>query len=309
MRRVLDPSTMVFRALGGNIELIVETPADQIARLEQAAEFNLEVYQSLSFNAFGYNNAHPILQEKQVRRALTHAVDRDEMLRNWYEDKGTVIGGPFVPGHPFYNPSVEPLAYDPAQARQLLSQAGYVDRDGDGIRETSAGEDVSFRLVTLIEEAATATVKQNVAESYVDYLREVGVRVEVVNQVKDKYLESVFRKKDFDIAWVKWEFDPSYDIASLFRTESNNPGGDNIVNYSNPKVDELLQEYVEADDPERRRQIMYNTQQIIAEDSPYTFLYTVDNYATMHFSIVSTRVDPYYFFSYYDSWYIAPDFR
>ena len=309
MKLVLDPTTMALQAQGESIQLLVETPPDQISRLEQTGDFKLESYQSLSFDAFAYNMTHPVLGKKRVRRAFTHAVDREGLLSNWYAGKGAVIGGPFVPGHPFYNPDVEPVEHDPATARQLLEEAGYRDRDGDGIRETEDGTDLAFRLVTLVKEAATSTVNQNVAESYASQLREIGVQVNVVNEVRAKYQETLFEERAFDIAWIRWEFDPIYDIASLFTTRTDRPGGDNIVSYSSQKVDNLIQEFKQADDPERRRQLMYRVQEIIAEDMPYTFLYTVANYASIQYAIVSTRIDPYYFFSYYDGWYISPDFR
>jgi len=306
MKRPLDPSTMATQAIGGNIQLVVETPPEQIGRLEQSGRFTLKNYQSLSFNAFGYNNNHPILGRRKVRQALTRAVDRKSLLKEWYANKGRVIGGPLVPGHPYYNTDVQPRAHDPEKARALLSEAGCVDRDDDGVRETTDGKELRFELVTLKPKAAGSTRRQNVAQSYASQLEDVGVEVSIVNRVKAKYLKTIRQKRDFDIAWVKWEFDPSYDISSLFLSNNNVPGGDNLINYNNQKVDKLIREFREAGDPEARRNYMYRVQNILHEDVPYTFLYTVENFAAISIEVITTRVDPYYFFSYYNNWYIDP---
>lgn len=309
MRRTLDPSTMASQALGGNIQLIVETPPDQIGRLDQSGQFTLKSYQSLSFNAFGYNNNGPILGQKEVRQALTHAVDRKSLLKQWYQNKGQVIGGPLVPAHPYYNQSVQPREHDLDKARTLLSEAGYEDRDGDGIRETEKNKELRFQLVTLKPKAAQSTRRQNVAQSYAEQLAEAGVKVEVVSRVKSVYLEKIFEKKDFDIAWVKWEFDPSYDISSLFLSKNSSTGGDNITKYSNQKVDKLIRGFRNASDPEAKRNYMYEIQNIIHEDVPYTFLYTIENWTSISIELITTRVDPYYFFSYYNNWYVDPAVR
>jgi peptide/nickel transport system substrate-binding protein len=309
MRRVLDPSTMAIQAIGGSIQLIIETPPDQIGRLEQSGRFTLKNYQSLSFNAFGYNNNDPILGRRKVRRALTRAVDRKSLLEQWHANKGTVIGGPLVPGHPYYNPDVQPREHNPEKARTLLSEAGCKDRDGNGIRETADGEELRFQLMTLKPKAAQSTRRQNVAQSYASQLKEVGVEIEVVTRVKSNYLNSIFQKKNFDIAWIKWEFDPSYDISSLFLSGNNVSGGDNVVSYSNQKVDKLIRSFREATDPAAKRNYMYSIQEIIHEDVPYTFLYTIENFAAISLGVISTRIDPYYFFSYYNNWYIDPAIR
>jgi peptide/nickel transport system substrate-binding protein len=309
MRRVLDPSTMATQAIGRNIQLIVETPPDQIGRLEQSGRFTLKNYQSLSFNAFGYNNNDPILGRRTVRRALTRAVDRKSLLKQWHANKGTVIGGPLVPGHPYYNPDVQPREHDVEKARTLLSEAGCEDRDGDGVRETAGGKELRFQLVTLKPKAAQSTRRQNVAQSYASQLKEIGVEIEVVTRVKANYLSSVLQEKGFDIAWVKWEFDPSYDISSLFLSGNNTSGGDNIVNYRSQKVDKLIRSFRRADDPEAKRNYMNSIQKLIHEDVPYTFLYTIKNFSAINIKVIHTRIDPYFYFSYYNKWYIDPGIR
>lgn len=309
MKRIFDPTTTFQQAKGGNIELIIETPPGQVGPLEETGRFTFEVSPSLSFDAFAYDNAHPVLGKRKVRRALTHAVDRRSLLENFYAGKGQVLGGPVVPQQGYYNPNVQTLKHNPEKARSLLKEAGYVDRDEDGTRETPDGTTLSFDVFTLVPEAASSTVNQNVAESYTSSLGKVGIEASIAPRPKEEYREIVFNEGDFNIAWVQWEFDPNYDIGPLFRSSETEQGGDNIVNYKNEKIDKKFEEFVREDDPERRRSLIYEVQKIISKDVPYTFLYSVEDYTAVHRRVVSTRIDPYYFFSYYDDWYIPSGYR
>lgn len=309
LQRASDPSTMVSGAQSGQIQLIVETPTDQIGQIEQTGRFNLSNEPSLSFHAFAYNNAGPILGKRKVRRALTRATDRASLLQNYYADKGRVLGGPLVPAHPYYNPSVQPREHDPEAARRLLKEAGCVDRDNDGVRETTDGEELSFRLITLKPKAAQSTTRQRVAASYRSQLSDVGVEVEVETKVKSNYQESLFQKRDFDIAWVKWEFDPNYSVSSLFDPREMREGGDNIVKYEDEEAKEIIDKFRSSDDREARREFMNSLQEKVYKDTPYTFLYTVEKVSAISTRVISPRIDPYYFFSYYDNWYIAPGYQ
>ena len=309
MRRVLDPSTVGINAIGGNINLIVETPPSQIGLLEQSGEFNLRAYESLSFHGFGFNHRTEPMNDPAFREAIVKATNREQLLRNWFEGKGELLGGPFASGHSFFNPAVEPIPFNPEAARRMLDEAGYLDENGDGFRQMPDGSPLTLRFVTLVEEAATSTVNQNVAASFETYAEEIDIRVEVVNRVRDEYLTAIFRDHDFDMAWIRWTFDPSYNISSLFHSEQSYAGGNNLVGYENPRVDELLESFQAAEDPEQRRQLMYRVQEIIADDMPYVFLYTIDNYASIHYSVVMSRIDPYYFFTYFNQWHIDPELR
>lgn len=305
MRVFQDPVTMVSATIANNIDLLVETPPDQIAKLQQRPQILLESYQSLSFDGFAYNTDSLILGNTKVRQAFTRALDREEMLTNWYAGKGSVIEGPVVPGSAYYNPDLEGLSHDPERARQILEKMEYVDRNGDGIRETPDGKELSFRLVTLKAGAATSTAKQSVAETYKDALGEIGVEITVDNQVKENYKQTVFENGKFEIAWIRWEFDPNYNFWGHFRSN----GSENVVNYENTKIDTLFQKFNSANDPQRRREYAQSAQRIISRDVPYTFLYTLQNYASINRSVIPTRIDPYYFFSYYDNWYMDPELR
>ena len=301
-----DEQTLIGSVIYGRTKLLVRVPPTQIGKIEASGRFNLEPYQSFTIHAFGYNNANPILTDSRVRKALTFAVNRKKLLQ-WYAGKGLEIAGPFVPASPYFNPDVQTLPFAPKVAKKMLKDLGYRDRDRDGIRESATtGAPMSFKLVIPVDKEASSTVTQNVAQSYVTYMKDIGVEVKTVDMDFDEYLRAIFYDHSFDVAWLTWTFDSSYDITDLFYSKENYPGGNNFISYDNDQINILINLFQRSTDKERRRSIMFNIQKILANDCPYTFLYTIDNYAAIHQSFTGTQVDPYYFFTFLPKWIYDP---
>lgn len=301
MERVTDPTTLVLYTLYGAKQLIIETPPDDLPLVESSGEFTFVPYNSYSMHAFVHNLTHPLLQDVRIRRALTHALDRERLLEQWYAGRGHVLAGPFNQFTPYFDPSLRPLPHDPAAAQRLLGEAGLADRDGDGVLETPRGRDVTLRLITLEQSVASTTVNQNVAKSFADALRPLGVHLDVQALKLDQYNQAL-QDRDFDIAWVKWEFDPTYDVAPLFASD----GAYNLNEFQNGEVDEVLRLFREETDPEGRQALMRRLQHLLANEAPYTFLYSTDSYAAVRITLLNVTIDPFYFFTHARDWYLDP---
>ena len=134
MKKISDPGSIVNRALYGDDKLIVWVRPTDILKLEEAGTHKITEYASHGFYAFAYNNEHTILKDKKVRQAFTYATDRQQLLESWFDGRGKVLAGPFSPSTPYYDPLLKPLSFSPEKARALLDEAGYLDRDGDGVK-------------------------------------------------------------------------------------------------------------------------------------------------------------------------------
>lgn len=303
MQHELDPTRLADGLLTGDTDLIISVPTRDISKLgRQQAQIRLEPYQSFSFDAFAYNLRHSVLSDTQVRRAMTMGLDREHLLVQNYYGKGQVIGGPFVPNTHYYDQDLTPLPYDPDQARRLLNEAGYVDSDGDGVRERG-GRPLQFRLVTLVENVAASTKNAEVAASFADAMAGLGIEIEIVHLNVDQYTIALFEAGDFDIAWIKWVFDPTYDITRLFTQSGISKGGYNFIHYQNAEVEEIVAKFRQAEEAGERIDLMQAVQRMIRDEVPYTFLYTVDAYAAYNRRF-RLRIDPYYFFSFFNEWYV-----
>ena len=113
-----------------------------------------------------------------------------------------------------------------------------------------------------------------------------------------------FGEQDFDIVIAAWVFDDSADISSLFHSSEIGPWGNNFISYSSPQIDSLIVESKNTLDREKRRVINQRLHKILAEECPYTFLWSLNNYAAVHKKLRKVEIHPFKFFSYVDEWYI-----
>lgn len=230
--------------------------AERLDALKLATDDRFRVYyeNGTGQRAVLWNANLPVFSDASVRRALTLAVDRRELI----QAIGFPTGAPIVDG-----PTSErqlrrgeypaPLPYDTAEARRLLDAAGWRDRDGDGVRDRN-GMPFRFTLMAPGEERQAAV-----------YVQSAFARVGVAAQVSIVELNIVrqrARSADFEavLAWV----DRSRD-AQFF-------GRDGMTHYGNARVAQLLDAVKEVIDPDRRDAIYHEVYGIFREEQPAMFI-------------------------------------
>jgi len=299
-RPFADQNIMSQALLFNAIDMIVLVNHRDIPQVQGDKRFVLQPYNALSYSFFGYNIRNPLLGDKRVRKAFTFAVNRQEMLDSFFQGQGTIISGPFAPGSWAYNLDVQPLPYDPQKAIELLNEAGFVKGD-DGIMAKD-GQKLSLTLKVPIEKESEAV--KRVVLAFKNYLNKIGVDIEGEFKEWLSWKEDVFLKHDFDIIFASWVFDDSADISSLFHSSEIGTWKNNFGAYSNPDVDSLIVESKLTLDHEKRRTINRKLHAIIADESPYTFLWTLTNYAAFNKKLRRVAIHPYKFFSFADDWFI-----
>jgi len=295
-----DQNIMTQAMMFNAIDMIVLVNPRDIPEIQGDRRFILQPYNALSYSFFGYNCRNPLLADKRVRQAFTYAVNRQEMLDSFFNGQGTVISGPFAPGSWAYNLDVQPLPYDPQKAIALLKEAGFTPGP-DGIMQKD-GKKLVLTLKVPIEKESESV--KRVVLAFQNYLKNIGVSINVQFQEWQAWKEDVFRDHNFDIVFASWVFDDSADISSLFHSSEIGPWKNNFIGYSNPEVDSLIAESKLTLDYEKRRTINRKLHAILADEAPYTFLWTLTNYTAYHRKIHHVSIQPYKFFSYADDWFI-----
>ena len=296
-----DQNVMNQALMYGNIDMSVLVNPRNVPEIQGDKRLRLQPYSALSYQFFGYNERNPLLADKRVRRAFTLAINRGEMLKSFFNNQGTVISGPFAPGSWAYNLDVKPLPYDVAEAQKLLADAGF-KKGGDGILVRN-GKRLSLTLKVPIAQESESV--KRVVLAFKNYLQRVGAEINVQFMEWQSWKEAVFLTHDFDIMFASWVFDDSADISSLFHSGEIGPWRNNFGGYSNPEIDSLLVEAKNTLDFEKRRTIYRKLHAELADEAPYTFLWTLTNYAAYDRKVRHVQIHPYKFFSYADSWYIA----
>lgn len=300
-----DQNIMTQAMMFNAIDMIILVNPRDIPEIQGDKRYVLQPYNALSYSFFGYNLRNPLLADKRVRKAFTHAVNRQEMLDSFFNSQGSIISGPFAPGSWAYNLDVAPLPYDPEKARELLLEAGFTP-GSDGVME-KGGDQLALTLKVPIEKESEAV--KRVVLAFRSYLRKVGVEIRVEFKEWLAWKEDVFLDHDFDIIFASWVFDDSADISSLFHSAEIGAWKNNFGAYSNPEIDSLIVESKLTLDHEKRRTIYRKLHSLLAEESPYTFLWTLTNYAAYHKKVRHVAIHPYKFFSFADDWYIPEEDR
>ena len=298
-----DQNIMSQALMFNAIDMIVLVNPRDIPQIQGDKRFVLQPYNALSYSFFGYNIRNPLLADKRVRKAITYAVNRQEMLDSFFQGQGTIISGPYAPGSWAYNLDVEPMPYDPQKAIELLNEAGFVLGD-DGIMEKD-GEKLSLTLKVPIEKESEAV--KRVVLAFKNYLGKIGVDIQGEFKEWLAWKEDVFLNHDFDVIFASWVFDDSADITSLFHSSEIGPWMNNFGAYSNPEADSFIVESKLTLDHEKRRTIYRKLHSLLADECPYTFLWTLTNYAAYHKRLRHVAIHPYKFFSFADGWYIPEE--
>jgi len=226
-----------------------------------------------AYRYIGYNLKREFFKDKRVRLALAHAVQVDELIKNVLKGLATRTTGISLRNSPNYDSTLPEIPYDLDKARQLLSEAGWEDSDGDGLRDkTIGGKKFVARFDLLIYNASPTFT--TIAEVIKEDCRKIGVEV-LVTRSEWNFMLQKLRKKDFDAAMLGWALSWKLDPLQIFHSsQADVPDSSNSISYRNPEVDKLIEELRMTVDVKRQREIYLQLHRLIYDDQPYTFLFS-----------------------------------
>jgi peptide/nickel transport system substrate-binding protein len=214
---------------------------------------------------------HSILGDVRVRQAIAHSLDYQTIIDKVYLGQGYQIASNVLPAISWaHDPTLQPYDYNLDTAKQLLEEAGWVDGDGDGVREKE-GKPLTLSLLT----NAGNKVREDLGALAQDQLKRVGMDVKFEAIDFGVLVERLLGQK-FDMVIIGWTgtgTDPNDE--NLWSTKFDTPdSGFNFVSYHNPEIDELLVKGVSVPGcaTEERAPYYKEIQKIIHEDAPYVFV-------------------------------------
>jgi peptide/nickel transport system substrate-binding protein len=230
---------------------------------------NFQRFYSLNYNYIAWNNRHPVLKDKRVRRAMSMCIPIDAVIKNLYQGTARAMSGPFTPDDWAYNPTVPVVRYDPEGALELFAKAGWKDTDGDGLLDRD-GEPFAFDLLIMTGAATSQQVGQMVQSE----LKKVGVKVNVVMIDGSTAIQRLLAG-NYDAAYLSWDMDPDPDPYAIFHSSQIPDRGQNFVFYANAEADRIMDEARRELDPAKRKEMYWRLHEILAEDQPYTWVVQV----------------------------------
>ena len=281
---IVDNTTAVTAMKDESIDVMGGIPSKDYVDLKEnedfKALFNLHEPIAPSYSYIGLNNKSPKLEDKRVRQALSMALDYETINRviNYNLAERTV--GPVHPNKTYYNKDIALYPYDLNASKVLLDESGWLDKDGNGVREKIIdGEtielDIEFLLVAGSESA------ENIALMLKNNMAKVGVNIEIVQKEWTVFLEQV-KSHDFEMNTMGWVMGPDLsDFKQIWHTDSYN-GGSNYIGFGNTYTDELIDKIRYELDEEKRNAMYLEFQEILHEEAPYIFMFTGKNKMAFH---------------------------
>ncbi len=213
-RVIPEQTTLLTELLTGGIQVYIGAQPDQARQIQSGPDVDLLSFTHREVAFVAWNARRPQLADKRVRRALTMGVDRQRIVQAVLQGYGQVANSTIPPTNWQYDPDVVPdIPYDPDGARVLLDQAGWRDRDGDGVRENEAG--VPLRITLKYNQGAQQ--RQTIAELMQAQLADIGVAIRPLVVDVSSLNEQLFTPaKDFDAAVLSWIMDFRQDDRDMF---------------------------------------------------------------------------------------------
>ncbi len=245
-RFISDPTAAFAAVMAGDVDAFPGYPAPEtLARFEADSRFQLLIGSTEGETILSTNNKAGPLTDVRVRKAIAHAINRQEIIDGAMFGYGTPIGTHFAPHNPDYVDLTGHSAHDPELARQLLYEAG------------AEGLTLSLKL-------PPPSYARRSGEIVAAQLRAVGIDTEIANLEWAQWLEQVFQGKDYDLTIVS-HTEPM-DINIYARP-------DYYFQYDNPEFQTLMEELDLASDPTKRSEILARAQRVIAEDYVNGYLF------------------------------------
>jgi peptide/nickel transport system substrate-binding protein len=219
-----------------------------------------------NYNFIAWNNRHPQLGDKRVRRALAACIPIESIIKDIFHDTARAMTGHFTPDEWAYNPTVPAVRYNLDEARKLLAEAGFADSNGDGIVEKNGRP---FKLSMVI--IAGSSTAQQIGQMVQAELKKVGVQLDLALQDGATAISRILAG-NYEAAYLSWDLDPDPDPYILFHSSQIPPRGQNVVYYNNPEADRLIVEARRELDAGKRKDLYWRLHEVLSEDQPYAWI-------------------------------------
>lgn len=222
-----------------------------------------------SYGFVGWNFRKELFQDKNVRIALAHLLNREEMNKKFrYGMSDLANGAVYIRSE--FNPGNKAIEFNPKKAQELLSKAGWTDLDKNGVLEKTVNGKKSEFKFTLIYPNKDV---EKYWTLYREDLKKAGIDMELKYLEWNSFLKLV-DEGNFDavtMAWGGGSVEP--DPKQIWHSSGAVPGGSNFIAYKNPEVDKLIDEARVEPNKAKRVVKLKEVYKKIAEDAPYAFLF------------------------------------
>lgn len=245
------------------------------------------------------NNRNPKLDDPRVRRALAHLTNVEQIIRDVFYGLGKPLSTPILPDKEYYAKELPIIPYDVERAKTLLSEAGWIDSNGNGIIDKKInGQKVEMQLQLII---APNEANQQLALLFQESAKKAGIQIEI-QSMEFKALRKRLNTRNYELAngalAMQYGLD---DLAQLWHTHNSQPGGMNRTFFGSKETDQLIEQINRTLDKEKRNKLYKIFQRIWYEEQPVINIMAARSRIALHrrFQTFTNFIPPGYYPQYY----------
>lgn len=308
-----DFSTALKRLLGGEADMLEQVPAANMADVAKDTSVQVTLTPGLDYNFVQFNlrdpkqpgRPHRLFGDRNLRRALTMALDRRSIVRNAYDSLASVAVGPTVRAYPTTDPALRQILFAPDAARRTLDSLGWKDTNHDGVRDRN-GTALEFDLAVPNSSKARGTMAVLIQEQ----MRQLGVKMNIDLRDYPAFVDLETRRA-FDAVLGAWHVEPS--PGGIRQTWGSAgalaAGGSNYGSYVNPEFDARVDSALAATTLDARRAHFTSAYQTIIDDAPAIWLAEPKRVMAVQRRIRTVGMRPDAWWASLADWTIPPDQR
>ena len=269
-----DPDSQILALERGKLDVLgdITRPVD-VTRLAGNDEIDLSVAQGFHIFFMGFNLRKEPWNNLALRKAVAHAIPRQQIVRDLFSGYSTPISAFLPPASPYFEPNVPSYPYDPEAARSILEEAGWSwDPAGHLVPPGSDTALGSFKILGPTAQAAPTTVE--LARRIADALGKIGLRVEL-EPLDFSVMIRRLDVHDFDLFVMAWSLSRDPDnLFAFFHSSMDVEGGYNIQGLHDPEVDEVTERLRWAPDRKTAEEAVGKAQRLLSEKLPWVPIYS-----------------------------------
>ena len=289
-------ATAVTKLFGGEADVFAAMRPENIAELTRHRDLRLQSMPGTDYVFMGFNlhdpkrpaRQHPLFASRELRRALTMAVDRTSLVKNAFDTLAAVAIGPTVRVFPTTDTTLRQIPFDPQRAKAILDSLGWRDTSAQGIRKRN-GQELAFTALV----PSSSQARMRMAVLIQEQLRRIGVRMQI-EQMEFNTFQSLLDSRDFDAALWSWHLGATPNsVREAWGGESaRKKGGINYGAYESSRFDAYVDSAISAIKPADSRRYFTAAYQIIIDDAPAIWLYEPKTVIGLHRRITTGAMRP-----------------
>lgn len=261
--------TSISEVAIGNIDLT--SPSANQKNIDMMTEngfVGIDEFATNGYNYLGFNLRLKKFQDKKVRQALAYGLNRKAFIESQWEGHATVCNTPLSTVSWAYTDDLNNYDYNAEKAKQLLKEAGWVDRDNNGWVENEAGEEFTIVWTAYNDVDWPLNLIAVAKENW----KQIGVHLDSKLMEFNAVSDLVYKDQDFQVYNMAWTLDIDPDPTKTFGSKSDVQGGWNSVGFHNDRADEIFKLGLQEYDQQKRKALYQEWAKLANEELPYIFV-------------------------------------